>query len=117
MATSAEYLAKIDKFKSIQAQVSAVTGKVTACSDAITTASGYINGVIVSGESIDQGELTKDTAAQISGIAGDLDEVIAECSKLIQKYDELYKQAKAAEEAAAYEAHLAELRAKNQGNS
>ena len=40
-----------------------------------------------------------------------------ECSKLIQKYDELYRQAKAAEEAAAYEAHLAELRARNSGNN
>ena len=117
MASSSEYLAKIEKFKNIQSQVSAVTGKVTACSDAITTASGYINGVIISGESIDQGELTKEAAAKISAISGDLEEVIAECSKLIQKYDELYREAKAAEEAAAYEAHLAELRARNQSNS
>ena len=117
MATASEYLAKIDKFKSIKAQVSAVTGKVTACSDAITTASGYINGVIISGESIDQGALTKDAASQISAISGDLEEVMNECSKLIQKYDELYRQAKAAEEAAAYEAHLAELRARNSGNN
>ncbi len=117
MATSAEYLAKIEKFKSIQSQVSAVTGKVTACSDAITTASGYINGVIISGEPIDQGELTETASAQIKSISSDLDEVIAECSRLIQKYDELYRQTKAAEEAAAYEAHLADLRSRNQNNS
>ncbi len=117
MASSSEYLAKVDKFKSIKAQVSAVTGKVTACSDAITAASEYINGIIISGDSIDQGELTKEAAGKIKGISGDLEEVMAECSKLIQKYDELYRQAKAAEEAAAYEAHLEELRARNQNKS
>lgn len=117
MSASSEYLAKVDKFKSIKAQVSAVTGKVTACSDAITTASGYINGIIISGDSIDQGELTKEAAGKISAISGDLEEVMNECSKLIQKYDELYRQAKAEEEAAAYEAHLAELRAREANKS
>ena len=117
MASSSEYLAKVDKFKKIQSQVSAVTGKVTACSDAITKAAEYINGVVISGEPIDQGTLTKDTASKIKSIGSDLEEVIAECSKLIQKYDELYRQAKEAEKRAAYEAHLEELRSRNQSDS
>lgn len=113
MATSAEYLAKIEEFKSIRASVSAVTGKVTACSDAIKTVGDYINGIIVSGNPIDQGELTVTAAGKISSISGDLEEIMNECSKLIQKYDELYRAAKKAEEEAAWEAHLAELRAQN----
>lgn len=104
--SSAECQAKIDYYKSIKGQLAGVITYADSCLTEINRGSQYMEILVISGKSIDDGVLAA-ASSSLSNTINNINTIIGECDILINKYT-LMKQQALFREAAEREERLAD---------
>ena len=100
MESSAYYKAQIDKFKGYLGKMAGLSGKVTNSGESSTDSCKFVDKIIICGEPMDGGELSKINDA-INSIDSAVSAITGEINAKIEEYTGLYQQALAAEAEAA----------------
>lgn len=111
MMSSAYYAAKIQEMKAAKAAISGLLPYLTDCATEVKTGEEIVIDLIICGERMDKKKLTNIKGSLVD-IAGDFAAIMAECDEKIAYYEELYRQALAAEEEAARQAAAAAAQTK-----
>lgn len=98
MASSSYYAEKIKEFETAKGQVASVKASIVGVRSAVDACVVHTNELIICGETIDKGLLSKNVPSELSSIDGNLSDIIAECNQKIAEYTALYQQALAEEE-------------------
>lgn len=92
LSSSSYYRNKIEEYKNIMSQISGLFSYSANCSALVQGGSSYMEGLIISGEPIDKGNIAK-LSSTLGSIDDALNTIIAECMSKISENEGLLQQA------------------------
>lgn len=97
---STYYAGKIKEFETAKSEIAGLSDSLSDCQSSVANCCKIMETLTICGEAMDQGK-TENMGKELQSIEADFDAIITECNNKIEKYQQLYEKAKAAEEEAA----------------